>query len=199
MSAGASASTLAKLFNLTERRVQQLAKEGVIPRAERGKYDLVGAVRGYVKYLQERAEGRGVAPQDLHTERARLVKAQADKTEIEVAEMARALIPAERVIAAWEQLVAAFRAKCLALPSRLAPQLAAVNEIREIKDHIGAGVREALEELSRFELADGAEKGDPESGAGRATAAEADGKRVGKRKPQAQPRGQRRARTVPDH
>lgn len=200
MSAAATypASTLAKLFHLTERRVQQLAKEGVIPKAERGKYDLVGAVRGYVKYLQERAEGRGVAPQDLHTERARLVKAQADKTEIEVAEMGRALIPAERVIAAWQQLVAEFRAKCLALPSRLAPQLAGNHAIQDIKESIAGGVREALEELSRFELADGAAEGDSEGGEGRTAAAEVDGKPVGKRKPAAKPRGQRRARTVPD-
>lgn len=200
MATGASysASTLAKLFNLTERRVQQLAKEGVIPRAERGKYDLVGAVRGYVKYLQERAEGRGVAPQDLHTERARLVKAQADKTEIEVAEMGRALIPAERVIEAWQQLVAAFRAKCLALPTKLAPRLAGNHAVKDIKESIAGGVREALEELSRFELADGAEARDPESGAGREASAKPDGERVGKRTSAAQPRGQRRAGTVPD-
>lgn len=193
-----SGVVLAKLFNLTERRVQQLAKEGVIPKAERGKYELVGSVRGYVKYLQERAEGRGVAPQDLHTERARLVKAQADKTEIEVAEMGRALIPAKRVIEAWEQLVAAFRARCLALPSKLAPQLAAVNEIREIQHHIAGGVREALEELSRFELADGVEASDTESRAGGEAPAQADGERVGKRKPAAKPRGQRRAGAVPE-
>ena len=37
-------STIAKLFNLTERRVQQLASEGVIPKPERGKYDLVASV-----------------------------------------------------------------------------------------------------------------------------------------------------------
>ena len=192
------ASTLAKLFNLTERRVQQLAKEGVIPKAERGKYDLVGAVRGYVKYLQERAEGRGVEPTDLHGERTRLLKARADKAELEVDERKGALIPADRVIEAWEQLVAAFRAKCLALPSKLASQLVAVNGIREIQDTISGGVREALEELSRFELADGTQAGDTESRAGGAAPAEADSKRVGKRKPAAQPRGQRRARPVPD-
>lgn len=51
-------ATIAKLFNLTERRVQQLAKEGVIPKPEKGKYDLIGCVRGYIAYLQERAFGK---------------------------------------------------------------------------------------------------------------------------------------------
>ncbi|VAW66172.1 hypothetical protein MNBD_GAMMA11-2557 [hydrothermal vent metagenome] len=35
-------ATLAHLFNLSERRVQQLAKEGVIPKAQRGKYGTWG-------------------------------------------------------------------------------------------------------------------------------------------------------------
>ncbi len=188
---------IGKLLNLTPRRIQQLVREGVIPRAERGKYDLIRTIRGYVKYLQERAEGRAVEPTDLHGERTRLLKAQADKTELEVDERKGALIPAERVVEAWQRLVAAFRAKCLALPSKLAPQLAAVNEIPEIQHYIAGGVREALEELSRFELADGVEKGDTESRAGGEAPAEADGKRVGKPKPAAQPRGQRRARAVP--
>ena len=52
------ASTLAKLFHLTERRVQQLARDGIIAKGIKGKYDLVSSVQGYVKYLQERALGR---------------------------------------------------------------------------------------------------------------------------------------------
>jgi phage terminase Nu1 subunit (DNA packaging protein) len=190
--------SLAKLLNLTERRVQQLAKEGVIPRAERGKYELAGAVRGYIAYLQERAEGRQVETRDAHAERTRLIKAQADKTELEVDERKGALIPAERVIEAWEQLVSAFRARVLALPSKLVPRLASLNAVTQIQEVIAAGVREALEELARFELAGAATAGDPQSGTGRATPAEAEREPVGGRPSAAQRRGQRRARPVPE-
>ena len=44
---------IAKLLDLSERRVQQLSREGVIPKAERGQYDLIGSVRGYVRYLRD--------------------------------------------------------------------------------------------------------------------------------------------------
>ena len=70
-------STIAKLFNLTERRVQQLASDGVIPKADRGKYDLVACVRGYIGFLQDRAFGKEVIHADAHQERARLLRAQA--------------------------------------------------------------------------------------------------------------------------
>ena len=70
-------STIAKLFGLTERRVQQLAQEGIIPKPEKNQYELVGSVRSYIDYLQQRAFGKGAVPQDTHLERARLLKAQA--------------------------------------------------------------------------------------------------------------------------
>jgi phage terminase Nu1 subunit (DNA packaging protein) len=44
---------LAEFLNLTARRVQQLAQEGVLPRAERGVYDFEACVRAYVRYLQQ--------------------------------------------------------------------------------------------------------------------------------------------------
>jgi hypothetical protein len=58
---------------------------------------------------------------DLVAERARLARAQADKTEIERAERRSKLLPVENALAAWQKLLAAFRAKYLAL---LAPEFA---------------------------------------------------------------------------
>lgn len=46
-----SGAVLAKLLDLTERRIQQLAKQGIISKTDRGKYDLLTCVREYVRYL----------------------------------------------------------------------------------------------------------------------------------------------------
>lgn len=78
-------STIAKLLLLSDRRVQQLTKEGVIPKAERGRYELAPAVQGYIRYLQERSLRTDSSPIDYHMEKARLTKAQADSAEIEAA------------------------------------------------------------------------------------------------------------------
>ncbi|MGH8588727.1 MAG: hypothetical protein ACREXX_05115 [Gammaproteobacteria bacterium] len=61
------------------------------------------------------------------------------------------LISAGEVLAAWQQLVAAFRSRMLYLPSKLAPQLE-MRESRYIQTILTAAVREALEELSQFRL-----------------------------------------------
>lgn len=179
MSDACPAATLAKLFNLHERRVRQLGQEGIIPRPQHGQYDLLGSVQGYVKYLQARAEGRHLEGQDVHAERGRLVRAKAHKAELEIAALEGSLLPFDEVVAAWQQLVAAFRARCLALPSKLAP-VVSTSEISEIQDHIDRGIREALEELSRFKLAGAGPSRNRRSGQRRKAPAEAHPKRVGR-------------------
>jgi len=46
---------VAELLDLTPRRVYQLTTAGIIPKASRGRYELVPVVRGYIKYLRDRA------------------------------------------------------------------------------------------------------------------------------------------------
>lgn len=52
---------IAKLFGLTERRVQQLTQEGVISAVRVGrynKYDLLQTIRRYIAYLQTKAKAK---------------------------------------------------------------------------------------------------------------------------------------------
>jgi hypothetical protein len=76
--------------------------------------------------------------------------------------------------------VAAFRARTLAIPSKLAGRLA-MRESPQIQDELTAAVREALTELSHFDL--------PSDRPGRGEPAGANGKS----------RGQRRVRGLPTH
>ncbi|MDE3037360.1 MAG: protoporphyrinogen oxidase [Pseudomonadota bacterium] len=145
-------ATLAKLFNLTERRVQHLSRDNVIPKAEKGRYDLIACVQGYIKYLQDRATGRGdIEPQDTYAERARLLKAQADKTELEVKAMNGQLLATEQVELLWSGLVASFRSRLLALPVRCAQMVMSLKTYTEIEGCLRAQVFEALSELSRYD------------------------------------------------
>ncbi|MGH8564645.1 MAG: hypothetical protein ACREXW_11395 [Gammaproteobacteria bacterium] len=72
--------------------------------------------------------------------------------QLEYERVSAELIPAEEVVGAWQQLVAAFQAKCLALPSKLAPRLATMNDSRAVQAALTSAVREALEELSHYRL-----------------------------------------------
>jgi phage terminase Nu1 subunit (DNA packaging protein) len=144
-------ASLARLFNLTERRIQQMARDGIIPKPEKGKYDLIGCTRAYIKYLQERATGRDIEPQDAYLERARLLKAQADKTELEVKSLNGQVVPSEQVELLWSGLVASFRLRMLAMPVRCALRVMNLKTYPEIETCLREHVHEALNELSRYD------------------------------------------------
>ena len=172
-------STLAKLFNLTERRIQQLARDNVIPKPEKGKYDLIACVRAYIKYLQDRAAGRDIEPQDTYAERARLLKAQADKTELEVKSMNGELISTDQVELLWGGLVAAFRARMLALPVRCAHLLMSLKTYPEVESCLREHVHEALRELSRYDPEQSSSIDLEESSSAGSAAAELEDQRMG--------------------
>lgn len=159
-------AVIAGLLDLTERRVQQLVRQGVIPRPERGRYDLVGAVRGYVRFLREQATRAG-GEVDFSAERARLVKAKADLAEMEAALRRGELVPAERVEQAWIAVLAHLRARLLGLPDRLAPLVHEEATIAGARAVIRRTVFAALSELAEtpIDMAHGDDAPDAEGSA----------------------------------
>ena len=176
-------AVISKLLDLSPRRVYQLANEGVIPRAEKGRYELVPAVRVYIRYLRDRAIGVGALPEDAARAcRARLIKAQAEAQEMENEKVRGELIPQIVVGRAWGEMAMAFRARSLSIPKKCAPQVVGVNSISEIEGILEQMIMEALDELSRADYSGSAEcdleveEGDGVAGK---TPAEADGQPVG--------------------
>ena len=147
-------ATISKLFGISERRVQQLARDGVIPKPEKNQYELVGCVRAYIDYLQKRAFGKGVAPQDTHLERARLIKAQADMAEIDLAIKTGSLVAVETIESDWSQMVSSCRSKLLAIPSKAAYQISGLEEVVEIEKFLKRTINDALSELADYEIYD---------------------------------------------
>jgi len=172
--------TIAKLFMVSDRRVQQLVKMGIVPKNDHGRYELVPAVQGYVRYLQERAQGRPGAPEDYHQEKSRLVKLQADKAQLEVEELAGTLVRADDVKREWEEMLGDMKGRLLGLPSKAAPIVAPQTHPGEVLGVLEDLVNEALQELYEYgdetakrEEAFGREREDFES------APETDGESVG--------------------
>ena len=139
---------LAEVLNLSERRIQQLVKKDIIPTPEKGKYLLIESIKAYINYLQNLSNSR---IEEIHLQKLRLLTAQAEKTEIEVEEYKKNLIPADQIALEWTNLITAFRAKILSLPHKIAPQVIAITEFKEAEAIIKEYVYEALIELSQYD------------------------------------------------
>jgi len=113
-------STLAKLFNLTSVRIQQLAADGVVIRSARGRYELWQSVKNYIEYLQERKVNQWDSNEDNPTEikkqQLRRTKEEADKLELANARTRGELVEVAKVKRLGEQVMSGIKTKILNMP-----------------------------------------------------------------------------------
>ncbi|MCJ2092206.1 hypothetical protein MKK67_06805 [Methylobacterium sp. J-072] len=140
-------STLASAFDLTPRRVQQLAADGIIPKAERGRYPLIAAVRAYLDHIRAVPE-IPVGNMDPAQERARKDRALAISAEIKNNIAIGKVVLIDVVISLAVAEFRRMRNKMLGLPTRVAPQAAVLRTASEVQALIAAEVDLILLELS---------------------------------------------------
>ena len=150
--AGASVEQVAALLNLTGRRVQQLAKEGVMPRPTRGVYNLPACVRAYVAYLQrklETAHADAIRPTDLNFVEAKNRKLGAEATiaEMERDAMAGKFVSVDEFRLTVRQIATTLRAQLMAVPGRMAARTVGLSSLPESQQAWDGAVRDILAEL----------------------------------------------------
>jgi len=146
---------VASALNLDERRVQQLVKEGM-PRETRGQYDPVKCLLWYVRYLQAALEKKSVPTLDggfvgEREERVRLLRADADLREMELAGERARLVALPDVEQALSELANTARIQIMAIPPRLAPELVGETSRVMIQAKIEKACKEALSCLAKGE------------------------------------------------
>lgn len=148
----ATESEMARLLGITANRVRTLARDGILHRPVRGRYDVRVSLKTYIGDLRDKASrlgyagGKQLGKSDLEAEKLRLARQQADKIEIQNAAARGELVKATDVERAWAAVLRDVRAAMLAVPSRCGatlPHLTA-HDIAEIDREI----RNALEGLA---------------------------------------------------
>lgn len=127
---------LGELFGLTDRRIRQLAEEG-LPRDGHGQYPLAASVRWYVERLKRSST-------EMDDARRRKILADAQIKETQLAEKAGALAPVGEIIQAVEGDYARVRARLLTIPPRLGSRFGDA----ELRQALADAIDEALSELS---------------------------------------------------
>lgn len=118
---------IARLLTITDRRVQQLAKEGYIPKPSRGMYSLVGAVQGYIRFLRDEQRKGSQAENGLKATR------QAE-IEMRMAEKRRDLVSRSEANAAMDQVVGEINEQFGGFPARVTRDASLRREIEKALD-----------------------------------------------------------------
>ena len=88
---------------------------------------------------------------DYDTARTRKMNADAEIAELELARIRGTLCLTDDVVAAWETVLQAAKAKFLGLPTKMAPIVANETDTGIVKDLLEQQLREALTELSNYQ------------------------------------------------
>lgn len=153
-------AVLANLFDITSQWVGELTKNGILRKHETEvgpRYNVVEATRAYVKHLREKAAGRS-DKEDAISEKeqqklaaeVRIKEAKADYAELELQELQGTMHRSEDVEKMTQQLVFTIRGMMVALPGRLAVDVAGVETAAEASVIIRREVNAILDELSNF-------------------------------------------------
>jgi phage terminase Nu1 subunit (DNA packaging protein) len=146
---------LAVLLNLSIARISQLVKLG-LPKKCRGKYDRDQCAGWYIRYLQALAEKKaivlgegGEAFISERAERLRLLRADADLREMELARERSQLVAIQDVEKEMAGLILVTRARVLAIGARVAPALVGENSRLMIQAVIETAQKEVLSRLAK--------------------------------------------------
>lgn len=155
-----STEIMAKLFELDPRRVQQLAKEGILPAASQRpyKFDLLPTVKAYIRYLRDRANGKEAKTADTVKAEADKLRAEADLkqskakiAELQLKELEGKMHRSEDVEALTNDLVYTARSMIMALPGRLAMDVVEAGSANEASALIRTECYKILDELAGYQ------------------------------------------------
>ena len=132
----------AAFLNLPERSFYRLVETGVIPKSGEGEYILGDVVESYWKN-QFDSEG-------LTAARTRLVTAQAELAEAELAEQRGELHRASAIAKVWADNVLNAKKKLLAIPTKIPPMLVG-QDVQTIRKKLEEEIKESLRELADYD------------------------------------------------
>lgn len=153
------ADVIARLFGKTTRRIQQLTQDGILPTVQTQsgrRYDLLPTITRYIKYLEARAEKQ--QPENITEKMEKKLdaeikykQAKADKAKLELDELKGQMHRAADIEKLTNELVFSVRSMLLAMPGRVAMDLAVINNPTEVSQYMARHVEALLDELAQHE------------------------------------------------
>ena len=149
-----SAAVLGNIFGVTDRRIRQMAEEGIIVRAAKGRYNLVDSLKNYILSLKLAVDSNdGDNPDGELNFEALHERVKRHISEMKLQTMKGELHKADDVRHVMTDMLSSFKTRMMNIPAKVAPVL----EDRDagyIKERLTSEVTEALNELKDYNPAD---------------------------------------------
>lgn len=154
-----SASVLGKIIGVTDRRIRQLADEGLLTKVSSGRYNLQESLHSYILQLRVANDAEKNSPDledklDYGMEKAMHERVKRHITELKYALMKGQVHRSEDVESVMTNMLTNFKTKIISLPSKLTPLLVNRDDKKYILDLLTNEMHEVLNELSEYNASD---------------------------------------------
>lgn len=148
-----STTELARILGLSARRIQQMAQDGTVPPASRGRFRLSDSVQRYITFItgNKMSEDEQKVEKTRRMAEAQIKAAKATVAKLEAKELQGKMHRSEDVQAITEDMANTLRSLLLALPGRLAVDVHHADSAAEASVIIRKAVHEVMDELSRYQ------------------------------------------------
>lgn len=149
---------LADYLGLTDRRVRQMAQEGLVVKVSKGKYDLKESVQRYIASIKSKE-----TPQTQSLEKLKVAKEyevmtheklKKRKTELIVEQMEKKLHSAEDVESVWNTMIFSAKSKLTAIPTKIAPMIVGIEDTKEVQAILKREINDCLNDISKYDVND---------------------------------------------
>jgi len=150
-------SLLEKILSVSDRRIRQLADEGILVRVTKGKYDLVNSLRNYIRYLKlshEAEKAAGDMTLDYDLEHAKNERVKRMQNELKFKLMKGELHKAAQIEMVVSDMLVTFRNRMMVMLDKLTPMLLNQGETGFVKRLLEKEIYEALNALKNYNAED---------------------------------------------
>lgn len=154
-----SAGVLSKIIGVSDRRIRQLADEGILTKVSSGRYNLQESLHSYILQLRVANDVEKNQPEledklDFGLEKAMHERVKRHITELKYSLMKGQVHRSEDVEAVMTNMLINFKTKLISLPSKLTPLLVDRDNKKYILDLLTNEMHEVLNELSEYNASD---------------------------------------------
>lgn len=150
-----STSELAGIIGKTPQWISQLTRDGILEKVGRGKYILADAIQAYLKHIEGESSDGKISWRDEKAEHERIKK---ERAALELDELRGNLHTTDDIQEAWGGLLVEFRKIMLAMPARMASNLAFLSDENKIRKVMTDEISAALQTLAQYDPEKAAEE-----------------------------------------
>jgi DNA-binding transcriptional MerR regulator len=187
-------ATVERLWQLTgipQGTIKDWQSKGWVPKNP----SEIEGIKAICHTLKEHAGTAAIRSKTLEEAKLKLIEAQREKLELELAVTRGELVRSAEVVSVWSNYVVATKTKLLGLPSKLAYELAGIDDPIKLQNRLEEEINELLAELSSGKFVNSSRFVE-DGGETVQSAATVDGEQLGGQTQEVKPRSKRRTRAV---